>query len=101
MGKSILLGAVGAIFGLIGFHSVGGLGDMGADADSGYSAHMRGCLRQMRGVTPSEEQALSACECMYSEFEKRDLSLTDAFGNDFDQMSMITRECAAQNGAVL
>lgn len=101
MSKSILLGAVGGLCGVLGFASVGGFGPVAEDPDAAYSAHMKGCLRQLREVVPDEEAAVGACECMYGEFDKRGLSLLDAFGGNFEEMSMITRECAAQHGAVL
>ena len=77
-----------------------GAGSDGASVDWG-DAQMRGCLRQMEQLVPGEAEAVSACKCTFEEFEAAGLSLGDALGSEFDEMSRITRSCAAKNGAQL
>ncbi|WP_128892923.1 hypothetical protein [Erythrobacter sp. HKB08] len=101
MMKAVKLGAVGAVSALTFFHVGQGLRGDDAGGEYAYSAHMEGCLRQVRQIVPEERKAVGACECMYGEFEKHGYSLIDAFGSDFDHMSRITRTCAARNGARL
>lgn len=89
--------AVGSLVAVSSF----GVGDMDGDGTHARSVHMESCLRQVRQIVVDEAAAVRSCECMYGEFEEKGYALTDAFGSDFEDMSRITRSCAARNGARL
>ena len=92
------------VFAIAGFWISGEIVGPGAGEDGGAhyrDVRMEGCMRQMRQVVPGESFARGACDCMFDEFEARGVELTDAFGSDFDDMSSVTRQCAARYGATL
>lgn len=102
MGKFL----VAIIAGIGGFMLTAGLGT-GRDASEEDSAQWFAysldgvCMRQMRQLIAEEERAQAACTCVNEGFAAGDYALTDAFGDDFDAMSRITRQCASRYGAVL
>lgn len=106
MGK-LLVGILSAIGGFMLTSSLFGpaggearVADGSADAIY-QDARFEGCMRQIRQHTNSESIASSTCTCIYSEFDERGLGLTDAFGSDFGEMSVITRDCATRYGVAV
>ncbi|KLI63588.1 hypothetical protein [Aurantiacibacter marinus] len=62
---------------------------------------MRGqCVRQVDQIAPSTAVAESICGCMTAEFDRRGIFVLDAYGDRFDEMQAITRDCAATYGVV-
>lgn len=102
MGKLFAFVGAGAIS-FIAFFQVGDAlrGAATPGSEAAYSAHMEGCLRQVRPLISNEARSVKACECMYEKFAEKGYSLTDAFTSDFDDMSRITRGCAVKHGARL
>ena len=86
-----------------GFFAVSGVGGSGGGFSEGEMSDMQmeGCMRQMRQITATESLASSACSCVYEELDARGLTLMDALGSDFAEMSRVTRSCAAKYGAEL
>lgn len=84
-----------------GFFAVSGVGGSGGGFSEGEMSDMQmeGCMRQMRQITASESMASSACSCVYEELDARGLTLMDALGSDFEEMSRVTRSCAVKYGA--
>lgn len=70
--------------------------DVGADYLQG--PQMRGCMRSLAREGADEGTARAVCECTFAEFDKRGLSLADAFGDAQGMMSAITQQCARSNG---
>lgn len=97
--------AVAILAGIGGFLLTSGLlggGSGGESGDGWYAeAQREGCMRQMRELLPDEDFASSACTCVSEGFEAAGYEMTDAFGDDFDAMSRITRSCASRYGATL
>lgn len=56
------------------------------------------CVRQVGQIAPSTAVAESICGCMNAEFDRRGISVVDAYGDRFDEMQTITRDCAATYG---
>lgn len=63
---------------------------------------IRGCMRELTKNGADEAQAAAVCNCTFSEFEERGLSLMDALSEEhFAAMSEITRDCAQVHGVDL
>ncbi len=56
------------------------------------------CVGQVSQIAPSTSVAESICGCMSAEFDRRGISVLDAYGDRFDEMQAITRDCAATYG---
>jgi len=70
--------------------------DIGAEVDKRLDEDfVEQCVARAQFPAQLKPQARSICGCMKGEFDRKGLTITDAFGARRSEMQQVTRDCAA------
>lgn len=93
--KKVLVFVVAGIIGFLITFSFVARDEIGAEVDKRLDEDfVEQCVARAQFPAELKPQARSICGCMKGEFDRKGLTITDAFGERREEMQKVTQDCA-------